>query len=62
MLGGFIETDSEGRTVVTDGMVAGDICHKKVRQIVNSAVEGAVAAVTAEEYLDNMKQALQVAA
>ncbi len=52
---GFIPTDVEARTAVPGVMAAGDICSKSVRQIVNAAGEGAVAVLSAEEYLQNKK-------
>ncbi len=48
---GFIKTDNEMRTSIPGVMAAGDIRSKAVRQIVNGAGEGAVAAITAEHYL-----------
>jgi thioredoxin reductase (NADPH) len=52
---GFIPTDIEARTAVPGVMAAGDICSKEVRQVVNAAGEGAVAVLTAERYLQNLK-------
>ncbi|MEE4137660.1 MAG: thioredoxin-disulfide reductase [Desulforhopalus sp.] len=52
---GFIPTDIESRTAVPGVMAAGDICSKEVRQVVNAAGEGAVAVLTAERYLQNLK-------
>lgn len=48
---GFIKTDLEMRTNLPGVMAAGDIINKKVRQVVNGAGEGAVAAMSAEHYL-----------
>ena len=48
---GFIPVDTEARTCVPGVMAAGDICAKKVRQIVNACGEGAVAVLSAEHYL-----------
>jgi len=48
---GFIITDAEMRTKVPGVMAAGDIRSKTVRQIINGAGEGAVAAIAAEHYL-----------
>ncbi len=50
---GFIITDDEMRTKVDGVMAAGDIRSKSVRQVVNAAGEGAVAAIAAEHYLNN---------
>lgn len=52
---GFIPTDIESQTAVPGVMAAGDICSKEVRQVVNAAGEGAVAVLTAERYLQNLK-------
>lgn len=48
---GFIKTDREMRTNLPGVMAAGDIIKKNVRQVVNGAGEGAVAAMSAEHYL-----------
>lgn len=51
---GFIRTDEEMRTQVAGVMAAGDIRSKSVRQIINGAGEGAVAAIAAEHYLSSL--------
>jgi len=51
---GFIITDAEMRTKVDGVMAAGDIRSKKVRQVINAAGEGAVAAIAAEYYLNKL--------
>jgi thioredoxin reductase (NADPH) len=53
---GFIKTDLEMRTRVPGVMAAGDIRSKTVRQVVNAAGEGAVAAISAEHYLSSQDQ------
>jgi thioredoxin reductase (NADPH) len=53
---GFIKTDPEMRTRVPGVMAAGDIRSKTVRQVVNAAGEGAVAAISAEHYLSSLDQ------
>lgn len=53
--GGFIKTDQEMRTSIAGVLAAGDICSKRVRQVVNAAGEGAVACLAAEEYLNSLK-------
>ena len=53
---GFIKTDPEMRTRVPGVMAAGDIRSKTVRQVVNAAGEGAVAAISAEHYLSTLDQ------
>lgn len=52
---GFIPVDTETRTCIDGVMAAGDIQSKAVRQVVNAAGEGAVAVLTAEDYLHTMK-------
>ena len=51
---GFILTDEEMRTKIPGVMAAGDIRSKSVRQVVNAAGEGAVAAISAEDYLSQL--------
>ncbi len=51
---GFIKTDAEMRTKVPGVMVAGDIRSKTVRQVINGAGEGAVAAIAAEHYIGGL--------
>ena len=53
---GFIPTDIEARTAIPGVMAAGDICSKNVRQIVNACGEGAVAVLSAESYLQSLKE------
>ena len=53
---GFIPADTECRTVVPGVMVAGDIRSKSVRQVINAAGEGAVSVLSAEAYLNHLKQ------
>ena len=52
---GFIKTDNEMRTRIPGVMAAGDIRSKAVRQVVNAAGEGAVAAISAEHYLSSLE-------
>lgn len=51
---GFLKTDDEMRTKVPGVLAAGDIRSKTVRQIINGAGEGAVAAIAAEHYLSEL--------
>jgi thioredoxin reductase (NADPH) len=51
---GFVITDDEMQTRVPGVMAAGDIRSKRVRQIINAAGEGAVAAIAAEHYLNKL--------
>ncbi len=48
---GFIQTDTETRTVVPGVFAAGDIRSKLMRQVVNACGEGANAVIAAEHYL-----------
>ena len=50
---GFVKTDNEMCTGVAGVMAAGDIRSKNVRQVVNAAGEGAVAAISAEHFLSS---------
>jgi thioredoxin reductase (NADPH) len=50
---GFVITDDEMCTKVDGVMAAGDIRSKRVRQVINAAGEGAVAAIAAEYYLND---------
>ncbi len=52
---GFIPTDQEMRTALPGVLAAGDIRSKSVRQVVNAAGEGAVAAISAEDYLGGLE-------
>jgi thioredoxin reductase (NADPH) len=51
---GFLVTDQEMCTNIAGVMAAGDIRHKKVRQVINACGEGAVAEQAAERYLEEM--------
>ncbi len=48
---GFVKTDLEMRTNLPGVMAAGDIINKRIRQVINGAGEGAVAAMSVEHYL-----------
>ena len=54
MKDGFVITDREMRTNIPGVMAAGDIISKNIRQVVNGAGEGAVAAMSAEHYLSEL--------
>ena len=49
---GFIVTDEEMRTAVPGLFAAGDVRHKTLRQMVTATGDGAVAANTADHYLE----------
>jgi thioredoxin reductase (NADPH) len=51
---GYILTDEYMRTNTPGVFAAGDARHKVLRQIVTAASDGAVAAVTADEYLEEL--------
>lgn len=51
---GFILTDREMRTNVPGVFACGDCISKKYRQIINACGEGAVAALSAEEYIKGL--------
>jgi len=51
---GFIVTDSEMQTKTIGVMAAGDIRSKKIRQVVTAVGEGAIATLSAEEYLNRL--------
>jgi thioredoxin reductase (NADPH) len=51
--GGFLITDQNMQTSVDGIYAAGDVRSKPFRQIVNATGEGAMAAFTAEKYLEN---------
>ncbi|MCK9175153.1 MAG: thioredoxin-disulfide reductase [Desulforhopalus sp.] len=52
---GFLKVDTETCTNIPGVLAAGDICSKKVRQVVNAAGEGAVAMLSAEAWLNSIK-------
>ncbi len=53
---GFIITDQEMKTSVPGVFAAGDIRSTSLRQIATAVGEGALAAVTAEHYIENMSK------
>ena len=52
---GYIITDEEMHTSVTGIFAAGDCRRKSLRQMVTAAADGAIAAVSAERYLESLK-------
>ena len=52
---GFIKVDAEMKTNVPGLFAAGDIIDKKLRQLVNAAGEGSVAATSAIAYVHSLK-------
>ena len=49
---GYVKTDEEMKTNVKGVFAAGDIRKKSVRQVINAAGDGAVAAMNAQKYID----------
>lgn len=54
MENGYIVTDRDQNTNVPGVFAAGDICVKSLRQVVTATADGAIAAVQAEKYIDQM--------
>ncbi|QEK11845.1 thioredoxin-disulfide reductase [Crassaminicella thermophila] len=50
---GYIITDADMRTSVEGVFAAGDIREKSLRQVVTATADGAIAAVSAEKYIEN---------
>ena len=51
---GYIRTDDEMRTSVPGVFAAGDIRVKTLRQVVTAVSDGAIAAISAEKYIDSL--------
>lgn len=49
---GYIPTDTEMRTNVGGVFAAGDVRVKTLRQVITAAADGAIASITAEEYIN----------
>lgn len=54
MHNGYIITDEEMRTSVPGVFAAGDIRSKTLRQVVTATADGAIAAITAEKYIESL--------
>jgi len=52
---GYIITDDELRTSTPGLFAAGDVRKKLLRQVVTAVADGAIAAVSAEKYLEGLK-------
>jgi thioredoxin reductase (NADPH) len=52
MENGYIITDEEMRTNISGVFAAGDVRKKMLRQVVTAAADGAIAAVSAEQYIE----------
>ncbi len=55
MSNGFIDTDKDGKTSVDGVYAVGDIVNKKLRQLINAASEGALAAISSINYVRSKK-------
>lgn len=55
MSNGFIDADKDGKTNVDGVYAVGDIVNKKLRQLINAASEGALAAISSINYLRSKK-------
>lgn len=49
---GYIPTDTEMRTNIPGVFAAGDVRVKTLRQVITAAADGAIASITAEEYIN----------
>lgn len=52
---GFIDADKDGKTNVDGVYAVGDIVNKKLRQLINAASEGALAAISSINYVRSKK-------
>lgn len=52
---GFIDVDKDGKTTVDGICAVGDIVNKKLRQLINAASEGALAAISSINYVRSKK-------
>ncbi|MDV3427969.1 MAG: FAD-dependent oxidoreductase, partial [Bacillota bacterium] len=52
---GYILTDEDMNTSVPGVFAAGDIRKKSLKQVITAAADGAIAATTAEAYIENNK-------
>lgn len=55
MENGYIRTDEDMRTNLPGVFAAGDLRVKSLRQVVTAAADGAIAAMQAEKYVENLK-------
>ena len=55
MSNGFIDADKDGKTNVDGVYAVGDIVNKKLRQLINAASEGALAAISSINYVRSKK-------
>ena len=55
MNNGFIDADKDGKTNVDGVYAVGDIVNKKLRQLINAASEGALAAISSINYVRSKK-------
>lgn len=55
---GYIETNDDMETKIRGIYAAGDVREKKLRQIVTAAGDGSIAAETAQDYIEKLKEKL----
>ena len=53
---GYAVTDNDMKTNIEGVFVAGDVRVKKVRQVVTAASDGAIAAISAEKYIESINE------
>ncbi len=53
---GYIKVDNNQETSIKGLYACGDIIQKKIYQIINAASEGAIAAINANRYVDQLKK------
>ena len=52
---GYVESNEEMHTLISGIFVCGDVRKKPLRQVVTATGEGAIAAVSAENYVEHLK-------
>lgn len=57
---GYIVTDRDQKTSVAGVYAAGDVCVKKLRQVVTSVSDGAIAATSLEKYVSEIREKLKL--
>lgn len=53
--GGFIKTNERMETSIPGIFAAGDVIHKELRQVVTAVNDGAIAAISIKNYINNLK-------
>lgn len=57
---GYIVTDRDQKTSIAGVYAAGDVCVKKLRQVVTAVSDGAIAATSLEKYVSEMREKLKL--